>query len=574
MSHDEYDDRTLRERIAANPRPAAVWAAVAFVLLALEFGRVVAGVIRFGEVLRFIIDGLVAIPWWIGGNVAETISPMAGTVVLLVTTLLILLGIATALTSFVAWSPSDRLGFDPGTREADRTVLVDRLLVTAALAAIIGLFALGPVGAAFDAVVGRLTGLLESIASTQTLTSRETIPNQGHRTPGGGWEGPFLGLSPAVAWGLRVTLIYTYAFVCLAWAWKGYTVFREHYREADWTPTDDSLARFRTNYWGLFGLIVVFMFVVMAIWAPALGPVTAEANIYTPYDHEVEYLDGDTVATTTHGTANLDSQSRGGSSTIGLMSYDDYDRWSPFGTDQDGKDLFTFLVYGARTSLVIAITAIGLATGIALTMSLVTAYYKGLVDTLTIITTDTIISIPGFLLVLLLSVIFQEANHPIADVYDGGLLLALIFAIIYWPGLWRSIRGPSLQVAAEEWVDAAKSYGQTPAMTMRKHMAPYISAYIMIYASLLLGGVIILTASLSFLGLGINPPTPEWGRMVSDGRAYVSTSSWHIATIPGILIVLVVTGFNALGDGIRDAMDPETDTGADEAGAAAAGGGG
>jgi peptide/nickel transport system permease protein len=222
-------------------------------------------------------------------------------------------------------------------------------------------------------------------------------------------------------------------------------------------------------------------------------------------------------------------------------------------------------VFGTRTSLVISLTAIGLATSIALGMSLITAYYKGVVDVLTVITSDTIISVPAFLMVLLLSVVFQEANHPIAAVYDGGLLLALIFAFVYWPGLWRSIRGPSLQVAEQEWVDAAKSYGQSPFQTMRKHMTPYIAGYIMIYASLLLGGIIIATAALSFLGLGVNPPTPEWGRMVSEGRSYISTQSWHIATIPGVFIVFVVMGFNALGDGIRDAIDPESDVGSGDA---------
>jgi len=116
-------------------------------------------------------------------------------------------------------------------------------------------------------------------------------------------------------------------------------------------------------------------------------------------------------------------------------------------------------------------------------MSLVTAYYKGLVDILTVITSDTIISIPAFLLVMMISVVFQDGNHPLAEPLNGGVLLGLIFAFVYWPGMWRTIRGPSLQVAEEEWVDAARSYGQTPANTMRKHMAPYIAGY-MIYLRL------------------------------------------------------------------------------------------
>jgi peptide/nickel transport system permease protein len=236
----------------------------------------------------------------------------------------------------------------------------------------------------------------------------------------------------------------------------------------------------------------------------------------------------------------------------------------------------TEIVYGARTSLVISLTGVGLGLFIALLLSLVTAYYKGLVDLITIVASDTIISIPAFLLVLLIMTLFDQSNKGYAgqlmDVYNGGLVLALIYAGVYWPTLWRSIRGPSLQVAEQEWVDAAKSYGQTPLMTMRKHMAPYVATYIMIYGSLLLGGAIILTAALSFLGLGISAPTPEWGRIVDQGQSYIATSSWHISTIPGLMIVFVVVGFNALGDGVRDAIDPESDVG-EGADAAATGGG-
>jgi len=300
--------------------------------------------------------------------------------------------------------------------------------------------------------------------------------------------------------GIRVALVYGYALAVIAWAWKGYNVFRDHYRQADWTPRDDTLRRFRNHYWGLFGLIVVLMFFVTALWAPAVSPVTAEQNIKSPYEYELEYLGDDgEVTTVTPGRANLNTKSNR-QNTIGPGSYDDYDRWAPLGTTSSGEDLLTHIAYGAQTSLVIGLLAIGLGGLIAVTMSLVTAYYKGLVDILTVITSDTIISIPAFLLVMMISVVFQDGNHPLAEPLNGGVLLGLIFAFVYWPGMWRTIRGPSLQVAEEEWVDAARSYGQTPANTMRKHMAPYIAGYIMIYGSLLLGGIIISTAALSFLG--------------------------------------------------------------------------
>jgi len=161
----------------------------------------------------------------------------------------------------------------------------------------------------------------------------------------------------------------------------------------------------------------------------------------------------------------------------------------------------------------------------------------------------------------------------IATIYNGAALLALIFGVFYWPLYWRTVRGPAFQTVENEWIDAARSYGQRPLTLMRKHIAPYVVSYLLIYASLGLGGIIISTAALSYLGLGITAPTPEWGRLVNLGQRFVPTVSWHISIIPGLAIVLVVTGFNALGDGIRDAIDPESE-GEGEGGAAAAGGGG
>ncbi|WP_049902236.1 ABC transporter permease [Halococcus agarilyticus] len=427
----------------------------------------------------------------------------------------------------------------------------------------------------FGAIVQLVTTTVPGVGVVElpTLLTRELIPNQGYQLPNGNWQGTFLGLSPAIAWTLRVVLIYVYAFAWLAWLWYGYLTFRRNYRFADWTPTDDRIDRLRDHRWGQFGFVVVFVFVMFAMFAPALGPTTLQSNIIDPYSYEVTYYDEEVseVSTASVGTANLAAQSRGTpDQNVGLWSYDEYDRFHPAGTVTNGKDMFTFLVFGARISLFIALSATLIAGGIALVLALVTAYYKGLADLVTVVASDAFSSIPLLLLLIMLSVVLS--GTWISNLYNGAVILVLIFGVFYWPFYWRTIRGPAFQTVENEWIDAAKSYGQSPFTLMRKHIAPYVVSYLLIYASLGLGGIIISTSALSYLGLGITAPTPEWGRLVVLGQQYVPTVSWHISIIPGLAIVLVVTGFNALGDGIRDAIDPESE--GTEGGAAAAGGGG
>ncbi len=424
------------------------------------------------------------------------------------------------------------------------------------------------------AVVNFVTGLFGPGVELPTLLTRDLIPNNGYVTANGAWKETFLNLPAAYAWAVRVLLIYAYAFVCLLWLWRGYEVYRKHYRYADWTPRDDMVDRLRGHRWGQFGAVIVFAFVVMAMFAPALGPTTVERTISNPYSHYIEYTNDDgQLENVTVGSANLGSRSQGTpDQNVGPMSYDQYGRWHPFGTLPSGKDMFTFMAAGARISLFIGLISVGVSGLIAAAFALLTAYYKGLVDLAVVITGDSIMSLPRLLFVMLLSVVL--GGTWIAEIYSGALILALIFAGTGWPFLWRSVRGPAMQVSEQEWIDAAKSFGQRPSVTMRKHMAPYILGYLLVYASMTLGGVIIAVAGLSFLGLGINPPTPEWGRAVDIGQSYVTTSSWHISFIPGVMIVLVVTAFNALGDGIRDAVDPQSESGEGDAEVAAAGGGG
>ena len=421
--------------------------------------------------------------------------------------------------------------------------------------------------------VGR--GVVAATDQIPVLLSRETIPNQGTFVPGDGWQGTFLGLSPARAWGLRVGLIYLYGAVLLYWLWRGYLLYRNRYRTASWTPFDDVVRRFRGHRWGQFGLIVVLAFLILAVFGPALGPTTLDQNVIDPYSHELEYYDETTgnVETVTVGVANTDATSQGiDDRNVGPLSYDQYDRFHPFGTLPSGQDLFTQVALGARVSLFIGLVAITISGVVATGLAMISAYYGGRIDLGIVLVSDATQSLPQLLVVILLSVVFSQTW--IAGLYSGGVLLALIFALTGWPSLWRAIRGPALQVSERTWVDAADSYGLAPRVTMRRHILPYIIGYLLVYASMSLGGIIIGVSGLSFLGLGISPPTPEWGRLVNVGQPLLTTVSWHIAVIPGVLIVIVVTAFNALGDGIRDAIDAETDLDNEEEATAAASGAG
>lgn len=469
-------------------------------------------------------------------------------------------------------SPSD-------TNVTVRTRL-DRIPISAARAWLVGmvLLILPEVGALLQFVASLLPLGETAVAAANripVLLTRETIPNQGTLIPGEGWQGTFLGLSPARAWTLRVGLIYAYGALCLYWLWRGYLLYQNRYRTASWTPFDDVVSRFRGHRWGQFGLVVVLAFLILAVFAPALGPTTLEQNALDPYSHEIDYYneETDSVETITVGAANMDSTSQGiEDRNVGPLTYDQYDRFHPFGTLPSGQDLFTQVALGARVSLFIGLLAITISGIVATGLALISAYYGGLIDLGIVLVSDATQSLPQLLVVILLSVVLSQTW--LAGLYSGGVLLALIFALTGWPSLWRAVRGPALQVSERTWVDAADSYGLAPRTTMRRHILPYIVGYLMVYASMSLGGIIIGVSGLSFLGLGISPPTPEWGRLVDVGQPLLTTISWHIAVLPGSLIVIVVTGFNALGDGVRDAIDAETDLSSEEETSAAASGAG
>jgi len=560
------DDRPLSDRVAETPRPAAVWALGAAVLLAVELGDIADAVLSLGGMavgaVAFGYSGTLSL---VSADGPVGLLALAGFGFGL---FVAGLGVATWTRVRAVHRVTDRFAFR--TRQ-----VLDGVVFGAAIAVATWLAVTLGVVDGLAAAGGAVQSLLGAVADLPTLTARETIPNQGYQTPDGTWHGTFMGLAPAYAWALRVVVVYVYTAVALAWVWVGYLWYRAHYRRVDWTPRDDVVRRLRSHRWGQFGMVVTFLFLTMAVFAPSLATTSAQQNLYEPFSHSIQYYDADTdsVRETLVGTANLQTQSEGyAEANFGPMSYDQYDRFHPAGTLTNGKDLWTFLAYGARVSLVIGLLSIGVSAVLATVFSLFSAYYRGLIDLVLVVVGDTIMGVPRLLMLILLTVILSDTW--IAGLYNGGILLALILAGTGWPFLWRSFRGPTLQIAEEEWVDAARSYGQSATGIMRLHMLPYLVGYLLIYSSLILGGVILAVAGLSFLGFGITAPTPEWGRAVNLGREYVASASWHISLIPGIMITLVVMGFNAMGDALRDAVDPKSDDGVASSTEADARGGG
>ena len=565
------DDPAFRERLAATPRPAALWTLGAVAILLPELGAFVETLVVLGSQVPAVLATALTGAVWVR-DLGLGAFGVAGWPVVLVLWALAL-GVVVEVLHLLL--PSRALlrrvapGFEP---EPGTLVRYERIFLAVAVAAV-ALLAYTPVLPLVDGAVGAVVSLLSPLRELPTLLSRDVIANQGHRLPEGGWEGPFLGLPPAFAWAIRVGLVYLYAGICVWWVLRGYRVYRRYYRVSEWTPTDDTLAALRVHRWGNFGFFVVFLFVTMAVFAPALGPTTVEENIERPYSFSVQYLDEETnsVEEITVGRANGNSRSRGLPDTnVAPLSYDDFGRFHPFGTLPNGKDLFTFIVAGARISLVIGLLSAGASAAIAVVVALATAYYKGLLDLAIVVVGDTIMGVPRLLVLILLTVLLGDTW--LSEIYSGGVLLALILAGTGWPYLWRTIRGPALQVVEKEWIDAAQSFGTPPATIMRQHMLPYIVGYLLVYFSMVLGGVILAVAGLTFLGLGITAPTPEWGRAVNMGQDYVASPSWHISLIPGILITLIVMGFNAVGDSVRDAIDPEAEGGT-EGGVGGRGGG-
>jgi peptide/nickel transport system permease protein len=215
------------------------------------------------------------------------------------------------------------------------------------------------------------------------------------------------------------------------------------------------------------------------------------------------------------------------------------------GTDVLGRDVLSRLIYGARVSLIVAAVALLAGGGIGLMVGIVSGYLGGRVDSFLMRVVDATLTFPTILIALLLAV----------SLGPGLRTISIAITVLIWARFARVVRGEVLAVKARDFVALARVHGCSHLRIMVVHIVPNVLNTFMVLLTLHIGFVIIVEASLSFLGAGIPPPTPSWGQMVADGRSHIA-SAWWLSVVPGAAIMLVVLAFNLFGDWLRDWLDP------------------
>ncbi len=216
------------------------------------------------------------------------------------------------------------------------------------------------------------------------------------------------------------------------------------------------------------------------------------------------------------------------------------------GTDSLGRDVLSRLVYGSRVSLLVGFFSVFLGLAFGTLLGLLAGFVGGWLETLIMRFADMQLAMPFMLM----------AIAAIGAFGPSMMSVVIVLALGIWPGYARMVRGEVLSVKQSEFIDAARVAGCRPLRLMLRHILPNILNTIVVMATLNFGMMIIFEGGLSFLGIGVQPPTPSWGGMLADGRAYV-TVAWHLAVFPGLAIMLVVLGTNVFGDWLRDALDPK-----------------
>lgn len=267
--------------------------------------------------------------------------------------------------------------------------------------------------------------------------------------------------------------------------------------------------RFSKNKLAMFGMIVIILLIIMAIFAPFIAP----------YSYDEQNLKRSNM---------LPSRQH-------LM-----------GTDNFGRDIFSRIIYGSRISLQIGFIAVGIGVLIGGTLGSFAAYYGGVADNIIMRFIDVLLAIPSTLLAI-----------SIAAALGPGLTNAMIaVGVGTVPNYARVVRASVLTVKEQEFIEAARCIGVKDHNIILKHILPNAMAPLIVQATIGVASAILSAAALSFIGLGIQPPIPEWGAMLSAGRTYIR-DYWHIVTFPGVTIMFAIFSLNLFGDGLRDALDPK-----------------
>ena len=229
----------------------------------------------------------------------------------------------------------------------------------------------------------------------------------------------------------------------------------------------------------------------------------------------------------------------------------------PFGVDQLGEDVASRVIYGARVALIVGIVGTAIATVIGVFTGVLAGFYRGWVDTFLSRTADVVLSIPLLLLGLGIGAACAVRGCLGGAVQPGIRSILFLIALANWTYVYRIVRGLVLSLREREFVDAARALGASDARIMFREILPNLVAPIIVYSTLLIPLNILFEAALSFLGVGIRPPTASWGQMIAAATPIFNTAWWYMA-FPGIALLLTVLAFNLLGDGLQDALNPRT----------------